>query len=298
VVQVTKQAFAYAFNRETGEPIWPIEERPVPVSHMPGEQLSATQPFPTRPLAYDMQGLSEDDLIDFTPELREAALEILEDFQTGPLFNPPLHRDNDLGKIAALWCPGDVGGTNIDGTPAADPETGILYVTSQKGCSSRIMVPGHERDAREAQPTGVTINDFAVGTSARVGRVQGLPIFKPPYSKITAIDMNTGEHLWWIPVGDTPNNVLNSRALQGMDIPNTGSGQQAAQIVTKTLLLHTGTGSDGTPYVYAVNKATGERLGQVELPGNPRYGMTTFMHEGKQHIVVQIPNMLAALRLP
>ena len=298
VVQVTKQAFAYAFNRETGEPIWPIEERPVPVSQMPGEHLSPTQPFPTKPLPYDMQGLTEDDLIDFTPELREAALEILEDFQTGPLFNPPLHRDNDLGKIAALWCPGDVGGTNIDGTPAADPETGILYVTSQKGCSSRIMVPGHERDAREAQPTGVTINDFAVGTSARVGRVQGLPIFKPPYSKITAIDMNTGEHLWWIPVGDTPSIVLNHNALQGMDIPNTGSGQQAAQIVTKTLLLHTGTGSDGTPYVYAVNKATGERLGQVELPGNPRYGMTTFMHEGKQHIVVQIPNMLAALRLP
>jgi len=297
VVQVTKQAFAYAFNRETGEPIWPIEERPVPNALMPGEQLSPTQPFPTKPAAYDMQGLTHDDLIDFTPELRQAAIDALEDFVIGPLFTPPLHRDNDLGKTSSLWCPGDVGGTNIDGTPAADPETGILYVTSQKGCGSRIMVPGIERDAREEAPTGVTISDFAVGGYAGVGRVQGLPIFKPPYSKITAIDMNTGEHLWWIPVGDTPEAVLNHRALQGLDIQNTGTGRQAAQIVTKTMLLYTGNGSDGTPYLYAVNKTTGERLGRVELPGNPRYGVMTYMHEGKQHLVIQAPNMLMGLRL-
>ena len=298
VVQVTKQAFAYAFNRETGEPIWPIEERPVPEAYMPGEKLSATQPFPTRPAPYEMQGLSEDDLIDFTPELRQAAIQALAPYQTGPLFNPPLHRDNDLGKRAALWCPGDVGGTNIDGTPAADPTTGILYVTSQKGCSSRIMVPGAERDAREERPTGTTINDFAVGSSAGTPRVRGLPIWKPPYSKITAIDMNTGEHLWWIPVGDTPQSTLNSPALADIDIPNTGSGRQAAQVVTATLLMYTGNGSDGTPYLYAVNKATGERLGRVELPGNPRYGIMTYMHDGKQHVVIQAPNMLMAVRLP
>ena len=298
VVQVTKQAFAYAFNRETGEPIWPIEERPVPASHMPGEKLSPTQPFPTRPAPYDMQGLSEDDLIDFTPELRQEAIAALSAFDIGPLFQPPLHRDNDMGKRAALWCPGDVGGTNIDGTPAADPTTGILYVTSQKGCSSRIMVPGQERDEREERPTGTTINDYAVGSSAGTPRVRGLPIFKPPYSKITAIDMNTGEHLWWIPVGETPDRVSNHPALSGLDIPNTGSGSQAAQIVTTNLLMYTGNGGDGTPYLYAVNKATGEQIGRVELPGNPRYGMMTYMHAGKQHVVIQAPNMLMALRLP
>ena len=298
VVQVTKQAFAYAFNRATGEPIWPIEEKPVPVSKVPGEKLATTQPHPTKPAPYDMQGLSEDDLIDFTPELRQAALDILADYDWGPFFQPPLHRDNDEGKLAAVWCPGDVGGTNIDGTPAVDPETGILYVTSQKGCSSRQIIPGVERDATLDMPTGTTINDFAVGAGARVGRVRGLPMYKPPYSKITAIDMNTGEHLWWIPVGDTPNNVLNSPALEGIDIPNTGTGRQAAQIVTPTMLMYTGNASDGTPQLYAVDKATGERLGQVELPGNPRYGMMTFMHEGKQRIVIQAPNMLMAMSLP
>ena len=297
VVQVTKQAFAYTFNRETGEPIWPIEERPVPEGLMPGEALSPTQPFPTRPAAYDMQGLTHDDLIDFTPELRQAAIEALDDYVIGPMFTPPLHRDNDLGKVASMWCPGDVGGTNIDGTPAADPETGILYITSQKGCGSRIMVPGEERDAREPAQTGTTITKFAVGGFAGVRRVQGLPLFKPPYSRITAIDMNTGEHLWWIPVGDTPNSVLEHDALEGMEIPNTGTGRQAAQIVTSTLLMYTGEGSDGTSYLFAVDKATGERLGQVALPAQPRYGMMTYMHEGRQHVVIQAPNRLMALRL-
>ena len=298
VVQVTKQAYAYAFNRETGEPIWPIEERPAPPALMPGEALSPTQPHPTKPAAYDMQGLTEDDLIDFTPELRTAAIDLLEDYHYGPLFTPPLHRDNDIGKTASVWCPGDVGGTNIDGTPAADPETGILYVTSQKGCTSMVMVPGEEVDGEHGVPTGTTINKYAVGPSNRLGRVRGMPLFKPPYSKITAIDMNTGEHLWWIPVGDTPDLVKNNPALAGIEIPNTGTGRQAAQLVTKTLLMYTGQGSDGTSYLYAVNKATGERLAQVELPGRPRYGLSTFMHNGKQHVVVQIPNMLAAIALP
>jgi glucose dehydrogenase len=125
------------FNRETGEPLWPIEERPVPQSMIPGEQLSATQPFPTKPAPYDLQGLTEDDLIDFTPELRAQAVEILSEWEIGPLFTPPLHRDNDIGKRGALWCPGDGGGVNISGPAAGDPETGILYVTSLSGCTTR-----------------------------------------------------------------------------------------------------------------------------------------------------------------
>ncbi len=297
IVQVTKQAFAYTFNRATGEPVWPIEEKPVPEGLMPGEQLSPTQPHPTRPAAYDMQGLSEDDLVDFTPELRQAALEALEPYAYGPFFQPPLHRDNELGKRAAIWCPGDVGGTNIDGTPAFDPETGILYVTSQKGCSGRVMVPGEEADQRWERPTGTTINKFAVGSGVRVPTVQGIPVWKPPYSRITAIDMNTGEHLWWIPVGETPDRIRNHEMLAGVDIPNTGTGRQAAQLVTPSLLIHTGNAGDGTPMLYAVDKATGQLLGEVELPVNVRYGIMTYMHEGQQHIVLQATNNLTALKL-
>ncbi len=298
VVQVTKQAFAYAFNRETGEPIWPIEEKPVPASRIPGEQLATTQPHPTRPAPYDMQGLSDDDIVDFTPEIKQAALEALEPYDYGPFFQPPLHRDNDIGKTAALWCPGDVGGTNIDGTPAVDPETGILYVTSQKGCSTRVMVPGVEADERWDQPTGTTINAFAVGRGGRGPSVRGLPVFKPPYSKITAIDMNTGEHLWWIPVGDTPQRYLDNPMLEGVELPeSTGTGRQAAQLVTANLLIHTGNATDGTPMLYAVDKATGERLGAIELPVNVRYGIMTYMHGGEQYLVVQATNNLTALKL-
>jgi quinoprotein glucose dehydrogenase len=298
VVQVTKQAFAYAFNRETGEPIWPIEEKPVPAGLMPGEQLSPTQPHPTRPAPYDMQGLPESELLDYTPELKARVLEALEPYVWGPFFQAPLHRDNDLGKTAALWCPGDVGGTNIDGTPAVDPESGILYVTSQKGCSSRIMVPGHERDAREPAPTGTTISNFAVGGSGGRPNVEGLAVYKGPYSRITAIDMNTGEHLWWIPVGETPDRVTNHALLEGVDTSRWGSGRQAAQIVTPSMLLYTGNGGDGTPYLFAVDKASGEELGRVELPGNPRYGMMTYMHDGKQYVVIQSDNQLTAVALP
>ncbi|RLA23523.1 MAG: pyrroloquinoline quinone-dependent dehydrogenase, partial [Gammaproteobacteria bacterium] len=264
VVQVTKQSFAYTFNRETGEPIWPIEERPVPASRIPGEKLSKTQPYPTKPAPYDNQGLTEDALIDFTPELRAQMLEILEEYEIGPLFNPPLHRDNDLGKKAALWCPGDIGGVNIDGPAAADPTTGILYVTSRKNCSYRIPAPGTERDALIDAPTGSTIADYVVIPG--YGSVQGpdgLNMFKPPYSRITAIDMNTGEHLWWIPVGETPDRVRNHPALKDMDIPNTGNGTRVAPMtVTSTLLIYAGHGSDNTPYLYAIDKASGEQLGK------------------------------------
>ncbi|MGD8330899.1 MAG: PQQ-binding-like beta-propeller repeat protein [Acidobacteriota bacterium] len=297
VVQVGKQAFAYAFNRLTGEPLWPIEERPVPEGLMPGEHLSPTQPMPTRPAPYEMQGLPEDQIVDYTPEIHQMALEALEPFAYGPFFQPPLHRDNDLGKMAALWCPGDVGGTNIDGTPAFDPETGILYVTSQKGCSTRIMVPGEEADQQWPQPTGTTISKFAVGSHGRNPSVQGIPIYKPPYSKITAIDMNTGEHLWWIPVGETPERYINHPLLEGIDIGNTGTGRQAAQLVTPNMLIYTGNASDNTPMMYAINKATGEQLAAIELPVQVRYGIITYMHDGEQYIVMQATNNLTALKL-
>jgi quinoprotein glucose dehydrogenase len=298
VVQVTKQSFAYTFNRETGEPIWPIIERPVPASKMPGEKLSKTQPFPTRPAPYDIQGLTHDDLIDFTPELRKAAIDIVSEYAIGPLFNPPLHRDNDEGLKGALWCPGDIGGVNIDGPAVADPVSGILYVTSRKHCSTRIMAPGVERDARIEKPTGTTIADYAVLTGFGVRGPDDLNMFKPPYSRITAIDMNTGEHLWYIPVGETPEAVLNHPKLKGIEIPNTGTGRAAPMVVTKSLLIYAAEASDGTPELYAVDKATGRQFGKVEVPENSSYGMMTYLHDGRQYVLLQTGSRLTTLALP
>ena len=256
-----------------------------------------TQPFPTWPLPYDIQGLTEDDLIDFTPELRARMVEILKDYDTGPLFQPPLHRDNDEGYKAAVWCPGDIGGVNIDGPAAADPHTGILYVTSRKHCTSRIIAPGEERDALLEKPTGTRIADYAVLSGFGVRGPDGLNMFKPPYSRITAIDMNTGEHLWWIPVGETPSIVLEHPDLKDMDIPNTGTGRAAPMTVTETLLIYAGDGSDGNPYLYAIDKASGEQLGKVEVPEKSSYGMMTYVHEGKQYIILQTGSRLTAMAL-
>jgi len=295
--QVTKQSFVYAFNRETGEPIWPFEEREVPQSLVPGEWTSPTQPFPTRPAPYDIQGLDHEELIDFTPELRERAIELLADIQIGPLYLPPLHRDNELGLRGSLWCPGSTGGSNITGPAVGDPATGVLYVTSHKACTGQGLAPGEVRDATGV-PTGTTVLDWASGTGIGAPSVNGLPIFKPPYGRITAIDMNTGEHLWWIPNGDTPDNIRNNPALEGIDIGETGRSGHSAMMVTPTLLLASGQGSDGTPYLYAIDKATGERLGAVEIPGVARYGLMAYEHEGRQYVVVQIPGSLVALALP
>ena len=297
VVQTAKQNFAYTFNRETGEPIWPIEEVAVPASDIPGEVLSATQPYPTKPAAYGMQGLTYDDLINYTPELRERAIEALKDHKIGPLFNPPLHRENDQGYRAAYWCPGDGGGTNIDGQNVADPETGILYVSTRAACSSRIIVSGEERDAQIEKPTGKTFSRWASLRSDQVRGPDGLPMFKPPYSHITAIDMNTGDHLWQLPIGETPERVLNHPDLQDMDIPTTGTGSNAAMAVTKSLFMYGSEASDGTPMLYFVDKQTGETLGGVETEERTRYGMMTYMHEGKQYIMLQNGPKLTAMGL-
>jgi len=301
VFQATKQAFLYSFNRETGEPIWPIVERPVPQSEVPGEQLSPTQPFPTKPAPYDIQELSVDGLINFTPELRQEALDIVADYKLGGLFNPPMQKDNPEGLIGSAWCPGELGGTNITGPPAADPQTGIIYTISRTNCGWRTIVPGEERDLLLERPTGVTIAEFAVGmgTPNGVRGPRGLPLEKPPYSRITAIDLNTGDHLWWIPNGGTPRFIQNHPALQGLDIPPTGNINHSALMITPTMLLHTAIGDDGeTPYLFSVNKATGERMGSVESPGLGMYGMMSYMHDGRQRIVLQTPGQLAAFSLP
>ena len=303
LVQTTKQAFAYVFNRETGEPIWPIEERPVPRGRVPGEWYSPTQPFPTKPAAYDLQDVTEDDLIDFTPELRQQALEILNRYEYGSMFTPPLHPDNDLGKRGAIHCPGPGGGTNITGGTSADPETGILYAASMTFCAAPILTPGEQGDAADPNPIGRTVAKYATDNGFMRGP-QGLPLFKPPYGRITAIDMNTGDTLWMIPNGDTPERIKNHPALAGVEVPNTGVRSQALTLVSKTLLMYS-EGRGGRSLLYAVDKANGTRLGAVEMPAPATSIPMSYMHEGRQYIVVPIaggpdrlPGSLVTLALP
>jgi quinoprotein glucose dehydrogenase len=303
VAQATKQTLLFAFNRETGEPLWPIEERPVPPSLVPGEFASPTQPFPTKPPAYDLNGLSVDDLIDWTPELRAQAIAALADWQIGPLYNPPLHRDNDLGKRGAYWCPGGGGGSNITGPAAGDPENGIVFVTSQAACSAIQLLPGEEADLRYmtdngTTTTGVTPARYANGPGAGAPRhPSGLPLWKPPYSRITAIDLNTGEILWYIPVGETPDRIKNNPAVAGIDIGNTGTGAMAPMMVTPSMLVYAGEVSDGTPHLFAIDKMTGRELARVQVPETSRYGMMSYVHHGEQYIILQTGSKLTAMSL-
>jgi len=303
LVQTTKQGLAYTFNRVTGEPIWPIPDMPVPQSLIPGEQTSPTQPIPTRPAPYEIQGLTQDELIDFTPELRARAIEVTAGVQFGPLFLPPIHRDNDLGFRVSAICPSVTGGTNIIGGTVADPETGIMYVASVKSCTGIVMVPGNERDdGSPNRSTGTTIVDWVQGPGGGLGSIDGLPILKPPYGRITAIDMNTGEHLWWIPNGNTPDRIANHPLLAGLDIGNTGQASHATALVTRSLLMY-GEGRSGTPQFHAVDKWTGEPVGTIALPAPSTTAPMSYMHEGAQYIIVPIgggghPAALAAYRLP
>ncbi|MDA1372395.1 MAG: PQQ-binding-like beta-propeller repeat protein [Proteobacteria bacterium] len=299
IAQVTKQSYVYAFNRLTGEPLWPIVERPVPQSLVPGETLSPTQPFPTRPAPFDMQGVSIDDLVDWTPQLRQQAINAFADYQMGPLFNPPLHRDNDIGKRASMICPGGGGGANITAPAVADPTTGYLYVSSHSACSPVQLVPGEEADLQYDAPTGTTFSQYANGPGAGAPRhAAGIPLYKPPYSRITAIDMNTGEHAWMIPTGETPARVQALIDDLNLDVPNTGTGALVPMVVTPNMLVYSDTDSAGTPMLYAINKATGNIDGAVEVPDRSRYGMSTWVHDGHQYIILQTGAKLTAMALP
>jgi quinoprotein glucose dehydrogenase len=242
-----------------------------------------------------MQGITEDDLIDYTPALRSAALEIVSNYRLGPLFNPPSLRDAPDGTRASIHCPGANGGTNIPGGAVVDPETGILYVASTKACSAPQLFPGTEADPNATM-------DWVTDGPGGIGSVDGLPLLKPPYGRITAIDLNTGDHLWWIPNGDTPDRVKNHPALEGINLPRTGNGSHATALVTRTLLMY-GEGRGGAPLFHAVDKKTGEELATVELPAPTNTAPMTFMHDGRQYIVVAVggaghSGSLVALRLP
>ena len=310
VAQVTKQAFTYVLDRVTGQPVWPIEERPVPQSNVPGEQASPTQPFPTRPLPFDRQGVSVDDLLDFTAELNAEARRIASEYELGPLFTPPVLA-GATGQRGLLMLPNMTGGANWQGG-AVDAETGVLYVASVTNPTIAGLTNDPGRSAMDYVGGGGRRR--ARDRSARQGCGEigplGLPLIKPPWGRITAIDLNRGHHLWMIPNGDTPDCVKNHPALSGLDIPRTGKPERSGILVTKTLLF-AGEGGGlfatptwaGGPMFYAYDKQTGETVWKFELPKNQSGIPMTYMVDGKQYIAMAIsargePAELVALTLP
>ena len=276
LVQLSKQAFAYVFDRRTGKPVWPIEERPVIQTNLPGEWTSPTQPFPTKPPAFDLQGVTENDLIDFTPELRAEAIKAIANYRLGPIFTPP-SMVVEGGHRGTIGAPGLGGGANWQ-SGGADPETGFVYV----GSTTSPGVFGMAKNNPE-----VTKVDADYVLQGGLPTVQGLRILKPPYGRITAYDMNKGEIAWQIPNGDTPPNVKNNPALKGLNIPKTGSPSQAGLLVTKTMLF-AGEGSGGLPVFHAYDKATGAEIWQAPLPGPQVSLPMTYMYQGRQYIVLGV----------
>jgi len=289
VAQVTKQGFAYVFDRVTGEPVWPIEERPVPPSDMPGERASPTQPHPTRPAPFEYQGVAEDDLIDFTPELKAQALEAVKPFRTGPLFTPP-------SLQGTFQRPSLGGGANWEGA-AVDPETGIIYIPSRNSFSITMF---RTPDPKE----GGTVRYTHGGGGRRPSGPQGLPLFKPPYSRITAIDLNTGDHVWMQP-GGGGDDVRNHPLLKDLNLPPLGGDDLSGPLLTKTLLvlgqISSGRRGEGGARLVARDKRDGREVGSVPLPGGAIGAPMTYLHEGRQYIALTVmanPPELIALTLP
>jgi len=293
VVQLSKQAYAYVFDRVTGKPVWPIVETPVPQSDVPGEKTAATQPIPSKPAAFDRQGITPDNVIDFTPELHSEALKALATLRTGASpFTPPSLADAPDGTKGTLMLPGTLGGANWEGG-AFDPDTGMLYVGSWTSPS----VIGLIKDAQRSDMDWI-------GGGGRVPTVRGLPIVKPPYSRITAIDLNTGDHAWMVANGDTPAAIKNNPALAGLTIPPTGAQTRPVVLATKTMLV-AAEGSGGQPILRALDKKTGALLAQLPLPASVGSVPMTYAIGGRQFVVcwvgdrgVDLPGTLVALALP
>ncbi len=298
LVQVTKQSFAYVLDRVTGKPVWPIEERSVPASTVPGEKASPTQPFPSRPPAFDRQGIAEDDLIDFTPELRAEALEIVKHYRTGPVFTPPsvagLGPNDTKGTIQL---PGSVGGADWTGA-AFDPETGMLYVPSMTNPFVANLLPG--------DPAQTDLR-FRASTRALVQGPRGLPLLKPPYGRVTALDLNRGEQVWMVPNGDGPRD---HPAIAHLKLGPLGNAARSAVLATRTLLfvtvgdqvnVRTPPGGGGRKF-RALDKTTGAALWEIELEAGATGAPMTYLHRNKQYVVFAIggqhPAEFVALSLP
>jgi quinoprotein glucose dehydrogenase len=287
-VQLSKQGYAYVLDRVTGEPIWPIEERRVPASDVPGERAWPTQPHPTKPPPYEYQGYVENDLIDFTPELRAEAIRIAKQYRLGPLFEPP-SEIKENGTKGTWYNPGSTGGALWQGG-GFDPENNYFYIPSKTGPSVITVANDPKSDMR-----------FSRGPRPELS-VEGLPILKPPYSRITALDLNTGEYAWVVPLGTTPQSVSKNPALAGITLPNTGGiNLLATLLVTKTLLI-AGEGWGGEPVVRAYDKKTGAVVAEVGIPGQMGSMPMTYMVNGQQYIAFTVgsptePAELVALAL-
>ncbi|MDP6581679.1 MAG: PQQ-binding-like beta-propeller repeat protein [Vicinamibacterales bacterium] len=285
VAIASKQATTYVFDRVTGEPVWPVEERPVPQGDVPGEWYAATQPIPTKPPPYDQRGVTIDDLIDFTPELRAEAVAMLDEYVWGPFFTPPsLIDDRPGGTQGTLVVPGLVGGTDWNGA-GADPETGILYVPSNH--SGTVVGLGRSENPRSDV-------DWVMTGARHIPGPQGLPMFKPPYGRLVAIDLNAGEILWSVANGDGPRD---NPAIAHLDLPPLGHGGRAAPLITKSLVFM-GEGANvgaaflpegsGGKMFRAYDKATGAVVWEMVLPGGTTAAPISYMVDGTQYIVVTV----------
>jgi quinoprotein glucose dehydrogenase len=326
LAQPTKQSFLFVLNRETGEPIWPIEERAVPPSSVPKEKTSPTQPFPTRPLPFDRQGIGVDDLIDFTPALRAEALEVIKRFQIGPMYTPPVLSDAG-GPIATLQVPSDHGGANWPGG-ALDPDTNRLYIHSHTAVFAVGIVPadpevsdmgyvsgiaraggppaapaGERADAADAgrgggrgRGAGAGPGGAGGGRGRAVTTVQGLPLIKPPYDRITAYDMNSGDLLWQKTHGTTTDEIRNHPALKGLDVARLGHYGRIfiGVLATKSLVIageggvHTNEAGQRVALLRAYDKATGADAGAVPMPEKQTGSPMTYMVNGRQFLVVAV----------
>jgi quinoprotein glucose dehydrogenase len=323
IAQSTKQGWVYTFDRETGEPIWPMPETPVLASDVPGEQAAKTQPIPSKPAPFSQQGLVEADLIDYTPAIKDSALKLAKKCRMGPYYIPGSATDGTSKLKCSWYAPGASGGVNIDGGGAVDPETGMLYIGSQTGMSTIQLQKDPCSEFRYSSvhdscgligalppPPGYKPSDDRAGgfdnrdSGSRIG---GISIVKPKeHGGITAYDMNSGDKKWWAPnVGMTPQTSTDPM-FAGVNLPPVGGRGQAQIITTKTLLIYGAGRSGGVPgkgpELYAVDKATGKQVGAVKIPAKTTAVPMTFLHNGRQYIVFAIGaganTSLVALTLP
>jgi quinoprotein glucose dehydrogenase len=316
VAQPTKQSILYVFDRATGRPIWPIEEKPVPQGDVPGEKYSPTQPIPTKPPAYGRTDTSIDELIDFTPELRAEAIQVASRYKLGPLFTPPVVSKPE-GPLATLVAGCCQGGTGWPGG-SYDPQTHLLYTFTWAEVGLLGLLPADPKRSDMNYTQGIARPQTAAagGTNAAAGEggpgaptVQGLPLFKPPYGSIVAINLDKGEIAWRAAHGETPDNIRNHPALKGLNIPRTGRGGLVGILTTATLVIAgergTFTDSQGrnAARLRAYDKTTGKEVGEVFMPTGQTGSPMTYMLNGKQYIVIATggagyPGELLAFALP